>query len=252
MATTILDWNDGTGDKITLTYGAAEGSQSVAVSSDPNGGPTARTRIVTFSASGVSPQTLTITQDGNSGPLPAGYTQVQYLVLPGTSYIDLGLTASEKTDGIEVDLQLTEVTGQMRIVCNNGSRRYFNMYVNGSLGLGYNFGNSWQGMNTITFDTSRHLVGMNHYTKKVWYDTTFGTITSGTSNSGSACTIGGTYSSNPRLKAKVYGAKFWRSGELIQELIMCRNSSNTPFVYDIVNSAFLTISGTGTTCGPDV
>lgn len=54
-------WGDGTGDKIYLTYSASEGSQTVAVSSDANTGA-ARSKTVTFSASGVSPVTLTVTQ----------------------------------------------------------------------------------------------------------------------------------------------------------------------------------------------
>jgi hypothetical protein len=63
--TTQLNWNDGTSDKITLTYGATEGTVSVAVSSDPFTGYTSRSRDIVFqvSAGGTTiSRTLTVVQ----------------------------------------------------------------------------------------------------------------------------------------------------------------------------------------------
>ena len=68
-------WGDGTGDKIYLTYSASEGSQTVAVSSDANTGA-ARSKVVTFSAAGVTPVSLTISQDMG--------------ITPGTNYLVYG------------------------------------------------------------------------------------------------------------------------------------------------------------------
>jgi len=65
--TTSLDWNDGSGDKLYLTYGASEGTQTVSVSSDPNTGYVERTRDIIFqvSAGGTTiSRTLTVTQSG--------------------------------------------------------------------------------------------------------------------------------------------------------------------------------------------
>ena len=62
MATTTIPWSDGSGDNIYLTYSSASGDQTVIVSSDANTG-SARTKVVTFSASGASPVSLTINQD---------------------------------------------------------------------------------------------------------------------------------------------------------------------------------------------
>ena len=62
MATTTIPWNDGSGDVITLTYPAASGNQTVAVSSDANTGA-ARTKVVTFSAGGITRE-LTVNQRG--------------------------------------------------------------------------------------------------------------------------------------------------------------------------------------------
>ena len=68
MATTIIGWGDGSGDNIYLTYLMASGDQTVEVSSDANTG-SARTKTVTFSASGVTPVTVTISQEA-SEPVP--------------------------------------------------------------------------------------------------------------------------------------------------------------------------------------
>ena len=61
-----IAWGDGSGDKIYLTANALEGNQTVSVSSDANAGYTDRTKVVTFSASGVSPVSLTVTQSSKN------------------------------------------------------------------------------------------------------------------------------------------------------------------------------------------
>lgn len=65
--TTQVDWNDGTGEKITLTYTAAQGAQTISVSSPAHAGYEARTRTITFTTTAGSPTataTLQVTQSG--------------------------------------------------------------------------------------------------------------------------------------------------------------------------------------------
>lgn len=65
--TTQVDWNDGSGDKIYLTYGASEGTQTVSVSSDTHTGYKSRSRDIVFqvSAGGTTiRRTLTVVQSG--------------------------------------------------------------------------------------------------------------------------------------------------------------------------------------------
>lgn len=65
--TTQVDWNDGTGEKIYLTYGASEGNQTVTVTSDAHTGYVERTRNIVFSvtAGGTTiSRTLTVKQSG--------------------------------------------------------------------------------------------------------------------------------------------------------------------------------------------
>ena len=65
--TTSLSWNDGTGEKLYLTYTASEGTQTVAVTSDAHTGYVERSRHVVFqvTAGGTTiSRTLTVTQLG--------------------------------------------------------------------------------------------------------------------------------------------------------------------------------------------
>lgn len=63
--TTTIDWNDGSGEKLYLTYGASEGTQTIAITSDPHTGYVTRSKDIVFSVSagGLSiSRTLTVSQ----------------------------------------------------------------------------------------------------------------------------------------------------------------------------------------------
>ena len=65
--TTQVDWSDGSGQKIYLTYDASEGNQTIQVSSDALVGGGTRTKDIIFSisAGGTSiSRTLTVVQSG--------------------------------------------------------------------------------------------------------------------------------------------------------------------------------------------
>jgi len=67
--TTQVSWNDGTGEKIYLTYGASEGIQTITVTSDAHTGYIERTKDINFtvSAGGTTvTRTLTVRQSGKN------------------------------------------------------------------------------------------------------------------------------------------------------------------------------------------
>ena len=67
--TTQVSWNDGTGEKIYLTYGASEGNQTITVTSDAHTGYIERTKDINFtvSAGGTTvTRTLTVRQSGKN------------------------------------------------------------------------------------------------------------------------------------------------------------------------------------------
>lgn len=76
MASKTVYWSGSSGDKITLTYSAAEGSQTVAVSSDPNTTALERTKTINFTPTGGTAQTLTVKQ--------AGVTEYTARLVPST------------------------------------------------------------------------------------------------------------------------------------------------------------------------
>lgn len=64
-----IDWGDGSGDKITLTYSATSGNQNVLVSSDANAGANPRSKNITFSVNAgqtTISRTLTVVQGAAS------------------------------------------------------------------------------------------------------------------------------------------------------------------------------------------
>lgn len=66
---TEVPWNDGTGEKIYLTYGASEGNQTVTITSDAHTGYVTRTKDITFTVSAGSTtitRTLTVNQIGKN------------------------------------------------------------------------------------------------------------------------------------------------------------------------------------------
>ena len=95
MAITTIPWGDGSGDNIYLSAPSQTGDQSVSVTSDPNTGA-ARSKVVTFSASGVPSVTLTINQDAGTTPQPAedGRIWVYYDVITNTDTTKILSSAS--------------------------------------------------------------------------------------------------------------------------------------------------------------
>ena len=65
--TTQVSWNDGTGDKIYLSYEASEGNQMVTITSDAYTGYINRSKDIVFSISAggtTISRTLTVIQSG--------------------------------------------------------------------------------------------------------------------------------------------------------------------------------------------
>ena len=86
-----IAWGDGSGDKIYLTADAFGGNQTILVSSDANAG-VARTKTVTFSATGVTPVVLTVSQEAGVIITPVFH---DYLAFDGTAYIDTDIEPVE-------------------------------------------------------------------------------------------------------------------------------------------------------------
>lgn len=166
MATTTeIAWGDGSDDKIYLTTDALEGDQTVLVSSDANTGA-ARTKTVNFSASGVSPVTLTIVQAAGSVQ-PVFYS---CLIFDGTAYIDTDVLMPENgsirfTTGYETEKKyqvLLNFGGRVYAYFNNSTNsanRYFSSaYDSGTTQVsGTTFATGWTYISYSFFLTPKRI-----------------------------------------------------------------------------------------------
>ena len=148
MPTTTIPWGDGSGDNLYLTYPSASGDQSVSVTSDANTGA-ARSKVVTFSASGVPSVTLTISQDAG-GITPVFY---DYLVFDGTAYIETDIVPGaddsfrcgfgSETQRVAQRMFMVECTNSAMtgVVLNsstNNTKRQFSQYYGSTSSLSSN------------------------------------------------------------------------------------------------------------------
>ena len=243
MAITTIPWGDGSGDNIYLSAPSQTGDQSVSVTSDPNTGA-ARSKVVTFSASGVSPVTLTINQDAGSR-LPAGYTELEYVTTNSNAYIDTGVSGG--TDQLRINL-IFEVTkyvqyGALYGNWNTDNHRAWRIILSNSNQTTL-FANAYEKAVTSA------LVNYNMNTKttlETWYGNyncngTTGTIptTSGTANSRNVC-LGNRCVENPvsrDIGLKIYYFKITQDGTPVIEYIPCISPNNEVGFYNLVNNTF--------------
>lgn len=81
LMTTTIDWGDGSGDKITITYNEASGNQSVSVTSDVNNQSVSRMKVVTFTTTkgGTITRTLTINQEAGAKEVTAKFNPASFV-----------------------------------------------------------------------------------------------------------------------------------------------------------------------------
>ena len=144
MAITTIPWGDGSGDNIYLSAPSQTGDQSVSVTSDPNTGA-ARSKVVTFSASGVSPVSLTINQDAWRR-LPLGYTELEYVITDSKAYLDTGVSGNNNNLIVNITFMTTRFV------------MYGYIYGNYNTNDNYN-------IHRVMYDSSNARFLVNHNTK---------------------------------------------------------------------------------------
>lgn len=125
--TTEISWGDGTSDKIYLTRNASEGNQTVLVSSDANTGA-ARSKVVTFSASGATPVTLTVSQAAGAEQ-PVFYDR---LVFDGVAYIEVPDITPPTDFSFRVTLGGETLKATQRLFSFIGTNGNFSAFLNSS------------------------------------------------------------------------------------------------------------------------
>jgi len=266
-----IAWGDGSGDKIYITAGASEGNQTVQVSSDPNTGA-ARTKTITFSASGVSPVTLTVNQE--AGGLP--YTPVDYIQTDGTAYINTGIAGSApKSSELKVLIPDTtncvmlgkgnintssQVQSMFVLLYMNGSRACFGFrfrYLTGAPDISDSIANNTPFVVRTQMKAGSQLIGVKEEGDTTWTELakTQSSAPTGTDN---MYLFRDNYSSAPLpcpSGSRVYYCKIYSDynmSSLVFDGIPCYYNGAYGLWDNVSNSFFGNASNNGAFTGPSV
>lgn len=243
-----IAWGDGSGDKIYLTANALEGDQTVLVSSDANTG-SARAKTITFSASGASPVTLTVSQEARVSTIP-------YIRGGGNgSYIDTGITPDQTTKIIIWARNWNVYPGANTCLfgSDNGSttNKAFLVYTQSSNSIG-GIGTCW-GSNSVVAaaDQWKRLSGYHKYEYGAngFYvdDVLVSSVAAATfSNQYSIYLFGSNRQGSLAVatgKKDICACKIYKNNVLVRDFTAVETPS--PGLYDAVSDTVFTNAGTG-------
>lgn len=190
-----------------------------------------------------------------SGRLPAGYTELEYIEATGTQYIDTGITAHSGVD-VEMSIMIlspVKSTGTAILSSTDGSvRAYIEAnYMSPSFRWMFGANTTYNANNTLwEFDTRYkfsiewgtsqseiYVDGVRHMTlKHGTFDNGCNMYLFARNTSGTASKIG---------NARVYYLKMWDSGTLARDLVPAKYKDGAVGLYDLVTNTFFTNAGTG-------
>ena len=187
-------------------------------------------------------------------PLPAGYTQVEYLKSTGTQYINVGFKPNQDTR-IVLDVNSPLVSGPVwlfgartaadsktyNFLCQ-GSKYRSDYNDNSSTSLTINPSGRFE------LDKDKNITKINGSTASTIpygaFQCEYNLFLFNNNNAGAAG-AGASFS--------IYSCKIYDNGTLVRDFVPARNSSGTLGLYDTVNGTFYTNQGSGTfTAGADI
>ena len=194
---------------------------------------------------------------GPVGPLPEGYTELEYIQSSGTQYIDTGFKQNQNSR-IVMSAQVTQQPSthawlfEGRISNGSGGKSVFlldgavwNADYNGSarreafpdIGI-------FDAL-SIDFDKNSLQINEDSFT---WTTSTF----QSTANLALlACNTAGAISGY--ISAKLYNCQIYDNGALVRDFVPCRDPTGNVGLYDLVGAKFYGNAGSGTfTAGPPV
>lgn len=174
--------------------------------------------------------------------------ELEYIRSLGTGQIiNLDVTPDLLTDAVEVDVQQIANKTQGRFA-NSGK---LDLYVNGSNTFSFNRytgGDSWQVVLNQAVGTVRRKYKVDYLNKQAFVDdylryTITGTLTN-PATIPSQVTLFGYSTGSGNLNAKIFGAKYWKNGELIRDLIPVEKNGEAA-MYDKITGQMYYNAGTG-------
>lgn len=209
--------------------------------------------LVAISGPGIWSMELTL------GPLPSGYTELEYIESTGTQYIDTGYTPNGNTKVVSEVMLLNWAT-YWEAIFGSQQLQFAVLRYNNTATLCSDLFGTEDTTNTISIQTNQKMtvsldavnktLSVDSTTKTVGYSTTmptrsmwlFAKITAqGTMD------IQGSYQRH-------YRDTIYSSGELVRDFTPARRNSDSVLgMYDLVTNTFYTNAGSGTfIAGPDV
>lgn len=200
-----------------------------------------------------------------TGPLPAGYTQLEYIssTSSGGQYIDLGIKLYETANNT-YDLAIKfnmkgagsdNVTQPTIFGCQKDQSPYPGTFIRKEANgnriqcryIGSSNKDSYPGnINQVLEFSEQTSPNKNVYTS----------VGSSTHDWGTSlfCYFSNSSNSPARFaNADLYYFKLWLNGTLVRDLIPCKNSNNVVGMYDVVNNVFYTSpNGNAFVAGPAV
>lgn len=197
-------------------------------------------------------------------PLPNGFRVLEYVVFDGNQQVQLDFVFTPR-DKIEADWQFTQVSTKQQRLFNQRPNPglHVELYINGSGNHGFAYEqdklNGWQAKSTAV-NTNRYKFGVDGPNKKMYRGSTTWNISDLSSMTDADCgtvpmSIGRYVSSDDRLapRAKCYGVKVWRSGDLVRDYIPVADASGVAALYDRVSGqTFHSATSTPLVAGPEV
>lgn len=196
-----------------------------------------------------------LTIKSNSGVLPPGYTQLNYIESTGTQYIDTGFIPTGLTK-VVLDVLYT----------NTVSQRLFGSYstaTSNAFVISSASGNFYCSYGTAPYAATRAIVAGQRYEIGFGYNligaenvrfmvdnSTLRTFAVTNINSGINAILlgtnyGGTIGETSNFKGYMYSCKLYDNDNLVRDFIPCINPNNDVGAYDIVNGVFYGNVGTG-------
>lgn len=186
---------------------------------------------------------LEIIPGGTLVPLPAGYTQVEYITTDGTAYINTGITVAD-TDTLDFTYTDTSAaTTVMFITGKNGSDGASIYFVSPSSSLV-----QWNGRPS-SFALAKNveyniILKSGEFTFTNYLGTTTKTFTGGSVSTTGTCLIGAGWSGSNTVDSRKFVGNIskWQikdsSNNLRFDGVPCKNSSNVYGLYDTVSETF--------------
>ena len=173
--------------------------------------------------------------------------ELEYLQSDGNQSFTLPVIPSEATDAIEISFRCTSSTVQQRF-CLANSESTFQVYINASGRVAYSRNDTWTAAwnnDTGKIGLVKHNLKIDYYNNIVTYDCTIVKIDTTSKTATHNLVITGKYgSSYTGLIGHIYGIKFWRSDELMFDLIPVRKNG-VGYFFDKINAVFYENEGTG-------